>query len=288
MKLSQAESGDLRVRAWVEIREPLERQLEPLGQAVMTAMQLLPGERVLDIGCGIGGTPLALARAVGPSGHVVGVDLLQAAIDVAQRDPSLPKNVTLRCGDVQSYSFPTGSFDAAFSRFGVMFFADPVAAFSNIRRALRPGGRLGFVCWRGLNENELDALPLRAASSCLPPILVADTASSGWFSFSDQESIREILTSARFTDVKIEGYDEQVRCGDLQATVNVCSRVGALGKILRDHPELRRAAVPALERALIPLNGPTGPALRAATWVVTARTVSQKPQLINLPSAEDH
>jgi SAM-dependent methyltransferase len=274
MTLPQAYSDELRVRIWLEIREPLERQLEPLGRAAMAAIQPLPGERVLDIGCGIGGTPLALARAVGPSGLVVGVDLLQDAVDVARRDPGLPKNATFLCGDVQSYPFQTGSFDAAFSRFGVMFFADPVAAFSNIRRALCSGGRLGFVCWRGLGENELDELPLRAASSCLPVPLVADSASSGWFSFSDQESIREILAHARFADVKIVPHDEQVGCGNFQATVDVCSRVGALGKILRDHPEFRSEAVPALEQALRPLDGPNGPALRAATWIVTARAAS--------------
>ena len=271
MTLPQAYGDESRVRVWLEIREPLERQLEPLGQAAMAAIQPLPGERVLDIGCGIGGTPLVLARAVGSSGQVVGVDLLQAAIDVARRDPGPPRNVTFLCGDVQSYPFQIGSFDAAFSRFGVMFFADPVAAFSNIRRALRSGGRLGFVCWRGLNENELDELPLRAASSCLPAALIADAGTSGWLSFSDRESIREILVSAGFADVKIAPHDEQVECGSFQATVDVCSRVGALGKILRDHPELRSEAVPALELALRPLDGPNGPTLHAATWVVTAR-----------------
>jgi SAM-dependent methyltransferase len=199
------------------------------------------------------------------------MDLLQAAIDVLQRDPGLPQNVAFLCGDAQSYPFQRGSFDAAFSRFGVMFFADPIAAFANIRRALRPGGRLGFVCWRGLNENELDELPLRAASSCLPAQLVSDTSLSGWFSFSHPKSIREILIGAGFSDVNIASHDERVSCGDLQSTVDVCSRVGALGKILRDHPELRREAVPALKRALRSLDGPTGPYLRAATWVVTAR-----------------
>lgn len=272
MTLPQAYSGELLVRIWQEIREPLERQLEPLGRAAMAAIQPAPGERVLDIGCGIGGTPLALARAVGPTGQVVGLDLLQAAIDAARRGRDLPNNVTFLCGDVQSYPFQTGSFDAAFSRFGVMFFADPVAAFSNIRQALRPGGRLGFVCWRGLGENELDALPLRAAASCLPAALVTATAAAGWFSFSDRENIRDFLVRARFDDVKIAPHDELVRCGDFQATVDVCSRVGALGKILRDHPEFRSHAVPALERALRPLDGPGGPGLRAATWVVTART----------------
>jgi len=270
MTLPQADSDELRVRLWLEIREPLERQLEPLGEVVMATLQPLPGERVLDIGCGIGGTPLALSRAVGPTGRVVGADLLQAAIDVARRDPDLPENVTFLCGDVQSYPFDGSSFDAAFSRFGVMFFTDPVVAFNNVRRALRPGGKLGFVCWRGLDENELDGLPLRAASPFLPAPLVAGTVSSGWFSFSDPETIREILTRANFTDVKIVPHDEQVGCGNFQATVDVCSRVGALGKILRDHPELRSEAVRALEQALKPLDGPNGPTLRAATWIVTA------------------
>ncbi len=237
----------------------------------MAAIKPLPGEHILDIGCGVGGTPRALAGMVGPSGRVVGMDLLQAAIDVVQRDPGLLENVSFLCGDAQSYPFHPGSFDAAFSRFGVMFFADPIAAFANIRRALRPGGRLGFVCWRGLTDNELDEFPLRAASGCLPAQLVSDTSSSGWFSFSNPQSIREILSGAGFSDVTIAPHDEQVSCGDLQSTVDVCSRVGALGKILRDHPELRSEAVATLERALRPLDGPTGPNLRAATWVVTAR-----------------
>jgi len=269
--MTSKDADELRVRLWLEIREPLERQLGPLGQAAIAAIGPRPGEHVLDIGCGIGGTPRALAELVGPSGRVVGMDLLPMAIDVVQREPGLPDNVSFRCGDAQSYPFHPGSFDVAVSRFGVMFFADPIAAFSNIRRALRPGGRLGFVCWRGLDENELDAFPLRAASDCLPAQLVSDMSSSGWFSFSHSDSIREILSGAGFSDVTIAPHDEQVSCGDLQSTVDVCSRVGALGKILRDHTELRSEAVPVLERALRPLDGPMGPHLRAATWVVTAR-----------------
>lgn len=262
---------DLRVRAWLEIREPLERQLEPLGRAAIAALGPLPGERVLDVGCGIGATPLALARAVGPSGQVVAIDLLQAAIDMARADRGSPANLAFLCGDAQSYPFEPGSFDAVFSRFGVMAFADAAAAFANLRRALRPGGRLGFVCWRGLDENELDELPLRAASPHLPVQFVTDAASSGWFSLSDRERLRVVLALAGFVDVRIAPHDEQVGSGDLRAMVEVCSRVGALGKILREHPELRRQAVPALEQALRVLDGPAGPLLRAATWVVAAR-----------------
>lgn len=240
----------------------------------MAALHPSLGERILDVGCGIGGTPRTLAQAVGPNGQVVAMDLLQAAVDVARADPGLPTNVTFLCGDAQSYPFEPASFDAVFSRFGLMFFADPARAFQNIRRTLRPGGRLGFICWRGLEENELDELPLRAASPHLPPQLVADSASSVWFSFSDAETIRTTLTAAGFVEIDVAPHDEWVGSGDLQGMVDVCSRVGALGAILREHPHLAPKAIPALEIALRDLDGPRGPHLRAATWIVSARSPS--------------
>jgi ubiquinone/menaquinone biosynthesis C-methylase UbiE len=244
--------------------------LEPLGRPAISALQLSVGDRVLDIGCGIGTTPFTLAQVVGPTGRVVGIDLLKGALDVASADPGLPPNVSLVHGDAQSHPFEDRSFDGVFSRFGIMFFADPVAAFKNIRRALRPGGRLAFVCWRGLEENELDALPLRAASAVLPAGLAAEAASSGPFSFARAESIHDVLAEAGFAEAEVAPRDEQVESGSLQAMVDVCSRVGALGKILRDHPEFRPDAVAALEEVLRARDGARGPALRAATWVACA------------------
>lgn len=259
-----------RVRAWLEIREPLERQLAPLGRAAMTALRLRPGERVLDVGCGIGGTPAALARAVGPGGRVVAVELLEAAVGVAEADPDLPETISFLCGDAQTYPFEPGSFDAVFSRFGTMFFADPIAAFRNLKQALRPGGRLSFVCWRSLDENELDALPLRAAAPHLPPGLVSETAAAAWFSFSDAQHLRRLLVGAGFLGVAIVPHDELVSSGSLEAMVAVCSRVGALGAILRERPQLQPRATAGLRRALAERDGPAGPGLRAATWIVSA------------------
>jgi SAM-dependent methyltransferase len=208
---------------------------------------------------------------VGPRGEVVGIDLLQAAVDVLRNDPELSENVTLLCGDAQIYPFDDGAFDAVFSRFGVMFFADPIVAFRNILRALRPAGRLGFVCWRRLEENELDELPLRAAAPHLPPQLVEGAVSSGWFSFSDPDVIREVLARAGFVDIEIVAHNELVGSGSLRDTMDVFSRVGALGAILRENPQLKRAVLPALEETLRRMDGPEGPRLRAATWLVAGR-----------------
>jgi SAM-dependent methyltransferase len=261
---------DPRVRAWLEIREPLERQLEPLGRAAIEALQFQAGDRVLDIGCGVGGTPATLTQAVGPGGTVVGIDLLSSAIETMRSDTGWPPNVSFVHGDAQVYPFAPHSFDAAFSRFGVMFFADPIAAFANIRRALRPGGRLAFTCWRSLAENELDWLPIRAASPHLPPQLIAEAERARHFSFADPIFLRETLTRAGYAQIDIREHDQDVRSGDLHSMLDVCSRVGSLGALLREHPQFRGDAVAALERALADLDGPGGPALRASTWIVRA------------------
>jgi ubiquinone/menaquinone biosynthesis C-methylase UbiE len=133
---------DVRVGAWAEIREPLEHQLAPLGRRALAALAPQPGEKLLDIGCGGGETALELARAVAPDGTVVGVDLSAAVLAFARRAATGCERVRFVQADAQLVPFEPASFDAAFSRFGVMFFADPVAAFINIRRSLRPNGRL--------------------------------------------------------------------------------------------------------------------------------------------------
>src|SRR4029077_1752563 len=128
---------EVRVAAWAEVREPLERQLAPLGRRALAALAPQPGESVVDIGCGGGETALDLARAVAPDGTVVGIDLSAAVLAVAQRAAKGCERVRFVHGDAPVFPSEPASFDAAFSRFGVMFFADPIAAFSNIRRSLR-------------------------------------------------------------------------------------------------------------------------------------------------------
>jgi SAM-dependent methyltransferase len=262
---------EVRVRAWAEIREPLEHQLAPLGRRALAALAPQPSESVLDIGCGGGQSALDLARAVAPDGTVVGVDLSAAVLAFARRAALGCERVRFVQADAELFAFEPASFDAAFSRFGVMFFADPIAAFINIRRSLRPNGRLAFVCWRALEESPLDIVPLRAASAHLPPQPAHDPDAPGPFAFANPDRVRGILQPAGFRQIEITAHDEQVGSGDLDTMLAVCSRVGALGRILRENPKLRAAALPAVRSALAAHDGPDGIRLNAATWIVTAR-----------------
>jgi SAM-dependent methyltransferase len=253
----------------------LELQLAPLGRRALSALAPRPGEHVLDIGCGGGETALDLARLVAPDGTVVGIDLSAAVLAFAARAAKACERVRFIQADAQVFPFEPASFDAAFSRFGVMFFVDPAAAFINICRSLRPTGRLAFVCWRALEENPLDNLPLMAASDHLPPQPAHAPEAPGPFAFANPDRVRSILESAGFGEIDITAYNEQVGSGDLDAMLAVVSRVGALGKILRENPKLRGLALPAVRSALAAHDGPDGVRLNAATWVVTARAPAE-------------
>lgn len=267
---SEPTSDELRVRAWAEVRELLELQLAPLGRHALAVLAPRAGENILDIGCGGGETAISLADAVAPDGTVTGIDI-SAAVLAHARTASRNERVRFIEGDAQTFAFEPAAFDAVFSRFGVMFFTDPVAAFVNIRRSLKPDGRLAFVCWRELDDNQLDQLPLRAAAPYLPPLPADDPQAPGPFAFADASRVRGILKQAGFAEIEIVAHDDRVGSGSLDAMLAVCTSVGALGKILRENPELRAAALPAVRSALAAHDGPDGVTLNAATWLVTAR-----------------
>jgi SAM-dependent methyltransferase len=263
--------GTVRDRAWADVRELLELQLEPLGTAAMAALGPRPGEHILDIGCGAGTTAIQLMRAVAPDGTVVGIDTSAFVLAIARETTGARARLRFVEADAQDFPFEPDTFDAAFSRFGVMFFADPIAAFLNIRRSLKPNGRLAFVCWRAFAENLLDLVPFRAAAAHLPPQPAFDAEAPGPFSLADPNRIQDSLAQAGFSDIKITAHDALVDCGDLDSTMAVVSKVGALGKILRESPELRDRVLPAVRSALAAHAGPQGVQLPAATWIVTAR-----------------
>ena len=258
------QANALAAQAWADVRELLDLQLSPLGLRAIDALSPKPAEVIVDIGCGAGQTVLQLAQRVGPGGQVIGVDIAPLLLTLArQRAEGLSQVSFIEC-DALRLDLPKESVDGFFSRFGVMAFADPIAAFSNFHRIMRPSGRLAFVCWRSLIENELDLLPLRAAGleAMLDPTP---------FSFAKPDYLRATLQTAGFQQISIRAHDEAVSSGDLDAMATVLLRVGPLGKVLRENPELRPEAEPRLRAALGARGARSHVALTAATWIVTAR-----------------
>ncbi|HTW53919.1 MAG TPA: class I SAM-dependent methyltransferase [Stellaceae bacterium] len=250
-------------QAWAEAYELIDLQLSPLGLKAIEALSPRAGDVVLDIGCGTGQTLLQLAERVGTGGQVIGVDVAPPLLEIAQRRAEQLSQVRLLHADAQTLNLPAGSADAVFSRFGVMSFGDPIAAFANFRRILRPSGALAFTCWRSLRENELDYLPLVAAG--LQP------ADESPFSFADPERVRGVLEAASFREIVIEPHDEKVSSGDLDAMTSVLLKVGPLGKIVRENPALRATVEPRLREALAKVGDPSRVELSASVWIVAAR-----------------
>ena len=256
---------------WADLQAPLDRQLAPLGRAAMAALSPRPGERLLDIGCGAGETSLELARAVAPGGEVTGVDISRPLLEVARRRAEGMPGVRFLEGDAQTHAFEPAAFDGVFSRFGVMFFADPTAAFVNIRRAMKPGGRLAFVCWRSPAENPIMTLPMAAALAHVPaPPPPPEPGAPGPFAFADPERVRTILGDAGFTDTALTPHAAKIGSGDLETALGLSLRVGPLGALLREYPDRREAVVAAVRAALAAHEGPDGVKLDSATWIVTA------------------
>ena len=259
---------------WAALQDRLDRQIDPLGRRAIAALSPLVGEAVLDVGCGCGQTSLELAGWVGGSGRVLGLDVSRPMLTVARQRAAPAEAVQPEFieGDAQTYAFKPGSFDAAFSRFGVMFFSEPSVAFANIRSALRGGGRLAFVCWRGLADNDWMRIPLAAGLQHLAAPPAPDPFAPGPFAFSDPARVTAILSEASFEDIVIEAHDQKIGAGDLDETVATALKVGPLGALLRETPEHRDAIVATLGDTLRPYLTPQGVMMNSATWIVRAHS----------------
>lgn len=259
---------------WAAWQERLDRQIEPLGRRAMEALAPRAGERIIDIGCGCGQTTLELAGQVGPSGDVLGVDVSAPMLAVAARRPTNAGagGARFRQADAQVFAFEPAGADAAFSRFGVMFFADPLAAFANIRTGLTQGGRLAFVCWRCVADNPFMTLPFAAALPFLPePPPPTDPLAPGPFAFADGERLRGILEAAGFNDIALTAHDQAIGAGNLEESTETALRIGPLGRILREQPALESMVRAAVRAALAPHATPAGVLIASASWIVTAK-----------------
>ena len=259
---------------WVKLQEILDQQLASFGQLVMDRLVIGNGERVLDVGCGCGETSLALARRVGVKGSVLGVDISTVMLERARERGAGVANVQFLVADAQTNTFAPASFDVVFSRFGVMFFRDPRAAFVNLARALAPGGRIGFHCWKSLPENPWMTVPLFAALQHVPPPTPPPPDAPGPFAFADADRVRGILTDAGLAEIDFESRNDAVGVGTgtLDAAVDFALQMGPASIAIREAPPETIAKVRASVReALAPYQTPEGVRLATSSWVVTAR-----------------
>jgi len=262
---------------WVALQDLLDLQLDELGRRAMDRAGIVQGETILDVGCGCGTTTLELAQRTGETGNVLGIDISAPMLELARRraQDAGTRNARFELADAQTHQLSCASRDVAFSRFGVMFFADPVAAFGNVRRALKPGGRLAFVCWQSLAQNPWMSVPLAAVAQhvALPPPAGPDAP--GPFAFADRERVSGILQDAGFTDVAFEALEEPLTVGgtpDLDQAVEFLLTMGPTQALLAQADEAVRAqVVQSVRAAMAPHHGPDGVRLPAAAWVVRAR-----------------
>jgi SAM-dependent methyltransferase len=259
---------------WAQHQAVIDRALEPFGEAALDRLRCSVGERILDVGCGAGETVLAIARRLEGSGQVIGVDLSRPLLSRARARAEGLANVSFIEADASGCEFPS-SFDAVFSRFGVMFFADPVLAFRNLRGSLKRSGRLAFVCWQALQDNAWCSIPLAAARQILPdPPALPVPGGPGPFAFADPRHIRRSLSAAGFSQIDVASFHAPVILSEegLDAAIDFTLRIGPVSRFIAEQsPDICREVRQRLRSALASAATATTVTLDGAAWLVTAR-----------------
>jgi SAM-dependent methyltransferase len=258
---------------WAERQERIDLLMNRITDAAIPFANPRSGERALDIGCGAGTTTFLLAMKVAPEGTAAGVDISAPMLDVARaRAQAQNSDITFVEADASVHDFQP-VFDLVFSRFGVMFFADPVSAFANVRMALASRGRLAFVCWRSLKENIWASVPISAARDLLPPQEAVDPHAPGPFAFAEKERLRGILEKAGYRDIAIDAFDCVMNMGETEGdAADETLKIGPLARATADIDDTTRAKIrDVVARALSPYQTTTGCTPPAACWFVGAK-----------------
>ncbi|MCB1042406.1 MAG: class I SAM-dependent methyltransferase [Acidobacteria bacterium] len=268
--------NDILTPKWLEFRHVFAANSMANQKAVEQYLTVRPGERVLDIGCSFGESCVWLADAVGPEGTVVGLDCNQSFIDIARKETEGRPEISYLCGDGQTLDLGEERFDLCFSRFGVMFFAQHILAFRNFHKAMKPGGRVFFIVWRGQSENVCFDQCKKIALNYLPqPGDDAQTCGPGPFFLFDKERNRHFLEAAGFTDVVHHPIDILAPMGrNMDEAVRFQMQIGPMGEIIREAGALGLQKLPEIEREVRAfLSGyetPEGISLPTASWAIQA------------------
>jgi SAM-dependent methyltransferase len=259
---------------WVEMQDLLDRMLAPFE--MFLSKEAFPGEggRVLDVGCGAGATTVSMARRLGPTGLCVGVDISEPLLRVAKERAIAEKlgAVAFVQGDAQTYAFEPGRFESVMSRFGIMFFDDPEAAFVNIRRAARSDAKLVFTAWRSPAENPFMTTAARAAAPLLRNLSTPDAGAPGQFAFADGGRVRRILNASGWKNIEVRPIDITGNLAE-QDLLTYVTKLGPVGVALRDADvdEATRARTVSVVRAAFEPYIQNGTArFTMACWLVSA------------------
>ncbi|HLZ06413.1 MAG TPA: methyltransferase domain-containing protein [Bradyrhizobium sp.] len=260
---------------WTDRQAEQDVLLAPVSKALFDRAAARVGERIIDVGCGCGSTSLALVGQVAPSGFVLGIDISGPMLARARERAPKGASVDFVQADATDYPFDPESFDVLVSRFGVMFFAEPAVSFANLRRALRPSGRLAFACWREPKENPWMMAPLQAIYQHVPKLPPVGPEDPGPFAFASEERVNRILAGAGYKAIAMEpvalSLDIAVGRG-LDAAVKAAMQIGPGSRALEGHPpETRAAAAKSVKEMLTPYVRGESVALPGSIWIVTAR-----------------
>lgn len=260
---------------WTDRQASQDVLLAPVSEILIDRAAVRAGERVIDVGCGCGAIAIALGERTAPAGQVLGIDISAPMLARARQVAPAGLPVEFVLADATVYPFEPASFDLLVSRFGVMFFADPVLSFANMRRALKPSGRLAFACWREPRENPWMMAPLQAVYRHVPKLPQQGPEDPGPFAFASEARVQRILDEAGFTGIALEPchftLDLAIGRG-LDAAVEAVLEIGPANRALEGQPpEVREAAKGSIREALAPFaRGDTVP-LGGSIWMVTAR-----------------
>jgi SAM-dependent methyltransferase len=258
-------------RAWVEAQHVLDRLFSPFEDLLVAAVRAASARSVLDVGCGTGSTTLAVARALDANGRCLGIDLSEPMIALARARAARERiPAEFVCADVQVHAFEPDSVDMILSRFGVMFFADPVQAFSNLRRAARDGAELRCIAWRSAADNPFMTTAERAAAPLLPNMPPRRADGPGQFAFADRDRVHAILHESEWTGIDIRPIDVACTLSE-QDLFRYVTRLGPVGLMLQDADDDTRARVgESIRGAYDPYVHGDQVRFTAACWMVTA------------------